>query len=179
MNKRDLFKLTEEEKIELINKNVYYIKHFKNPSLELQLEAVRQDVDSIQYIKNPSLSVQLEAVRHKGFSIQYIKNPSLEVQLEAVTQDPYCIGKIKKPCTKVQLKALEGDERCVVNLEMTDFFNYHIEVKKNIFKYSELLPALSAHYLRKIESYLIETNNVEYKRILIESKLEKEKLIYE
>ena len=49
---------TEEEQLEAVKQNEYYIKYITNPSEEVQLEAVKQDGWVIRYITNPCKKVK-------------------------------------------------------------------------------------------------------------------------
>jgi NRPS condensation-like uncharacterized protein len=81
----------EEDCLNAVKKNGYYIKWIKNPSEEMQLAAVKQWPYFVEYINNPSEKVQLEAVKQNPSSIKYIKIPSIEMQKAATYYSGYDI----------------------------------------------------------------------------------------
>ena len=195
MNKRDLFKLSEEDITNLVGRKPSYIKfskcpspetqlyivredplaicYIKNPSEEAQIEAVKCDGNAIEYIKNPSLEVQLTAIRENPRSICYIKKPSKQVQLEAIRRNCYAIGYIKNPDLEVIEEAVKHVNRVVTCLDVRMYFKFSYKIRKNLFKYRLKLSIINQFYLERIEKYLIEKQDKEYKKIMLEIELER------
>jgi hypothetical protein len=71
--------LSEEEQIELVKKQYWYIDYIDNPSEKVCLAAIKQNAWAIKYITNPNIEVCLEAIKQNGWSIQFVKKPTLEM----------------------------------------------------------------------------------------------------
>ena len=102
---------TEEEQVEGVKRNPYFIKYLNNPSKKVIEEAIKEYPFVIEDIYNPSEAIQLEVVKNSPFSISAIYNPSEKVQLEAIKQDINSIKNIKNPTDKVLKKALKLIEK--------------------------------------------------------------------
>ena len=89
--------MNEQEQIEKVRYDGYYIQYIDNPTEAVQLAAVKENAYAIEFIKKPTEAVQLAAVNQTGYAIRYIKDPSEVVQIAAIKNSPHAIFYINEP----------------------------------------------------------------------------------
>jgi hypothetical protein len=138
---------SEQEQLELVNKDGRDIQRITNPSEALQLAAIKQDVSAIYSIESPTEKAQMLAVSKFGYSIKYLYKigiePSEAVQLAAINQTAFSIEYILNPLPNVIKAALTSPgiirADTFYNAEVERIFKDNIMLMKKWIRYGETM----------------------------------------
>ena len=137
MDKLEMSKLTDEEKLREVKDDGYMLKFIENPTVEMCLEAVRNNGYALQYINNQTEEICLEAVKNSGGVLIYVKEPTEEVCLEAVKQNGYALQYVpleflKDDLTEIDysnpLDNLKFNKRTLTVSEIEKILGYEIHI---------------------------------------------------
>ena len=105
-----LSKKEEQELIERVKENPYFLRHIETQTEAICLEAVKHDGLALEYVQEQTYEICLEAVRQNGEALFYVIKHTKDLCLEAIKNDGRALGFVKNQTEELCLEAIKQNQ---------------------------------------------------------------------
>ena len=104
-----LSKEREQEYINMVRENPYFLKKVETQTPKICLEAVKENGRALQYVKNQTEEICLTAVKQNGRSLVYVKDQTEKICLEAIKESGRALRYVLNQTDKICLETIKED----------------------------------------------------------------------
>ena len=117
-----LSKEEEQELIERVKEDPYFLRRIETQTETICLEAVERNGSALKYVKKQTPELCFKAVKENGWALEYVEKQTFKICLEAVKEDGYLLGLVGEKTEEMKLTSLFDDFESYDSDELEHFY---------------------------------------------------------